>query len=163
MRIKKINEGYFRNGVFGAEDSLVSTVGVLFGVSTAVQDKTTVLLTGIIVIAVEALSMGAGAFSTETSTQEIKDTAKPKEKPWIDGLIMFLSYFITGILVLSPYLFLDLSTGKIVSVAIAVIALFLLGYLPNKKLKSGLRTVMVAGLAIIVGYLIGQLHNGSQP
>ena len=162
MRIKRVNQGYFRNGVFGAEDSLVSTVGVLFGVSTAVQDKATVLLTGGIVIAVEALSMGAGAFSTESSSQEIEAVAKTDDKPWIDGLIMFVSYFLTGLLVLIPYLFFDLSTGKIVSVAVAVITLFLLGFLPNKKIKSGLRTVIVAGLAVIVGYLIGQFYKDIQ-
>ena len=36
MRVIK-NTGYFRNILFGAEDSLVSTVGVLFGVASSAQ------------------------------------------------------------------------------------------------------------------------------
>ena len=33
MKLKKINQDYFRNMIFGAEDGLVSTVGILFGIS----------------------------------------------------------------------------------------------------------------------------------
>lgn len=161
MRIRKLNPGLFRNGVFGAEDSLVSTVGVLFGVSTAIPNRAEILLTGIIVIAVEALSMGAGAFSTESSAHEANVEADKKDKPWMDGLVMFSSYFLSGLLILAPYLLLDISLAKAVSVATAVVLLFLLGYIPTKKLKSGLRTVVVATLAVVIGYFIGTLRKVS--
>ncbi|KKS14240.1 MAG: hypothetical protein UU72_C0051G0009 [candidate division WWE3 bacterium GW2011_GWB1_41_6] len=58
-RSKVFTPEYFRNLLFGAEDSLVSTVGVLFGVaSSSAYTQQQILVTGLIVIAVEALSMG---------------------------------------------------------------------------------------------------------
>ena len=156
MKTRKIHTDYFRSLIFGAEDSLVSTVGVLFGVSTALADKSTIILTGFVVIAVEALSMGAGAFLTEESAHELDDKRHHRDKPWIGGLIMFFSYFLTGFIPLAPYFFLDLYTAKVVSVTVTFVALFIVGYLPTKSSKSGFRMAVVAGLAIAVGYLIGK-------
>lgn len=155
MNLKKLHPDQFRNLMFGAEDSLVSTVGVLFGVSTALHSRPTILLTGLVVIAVEALSMGAGAYLSEISTQELTKK-KASLKPIGDGIIMFFSYLITGFIPLLPYLFFDIETGRIVSVSLTVVALFVLGFIPGKKVKAGLRMVVIAGIAIFVGYLIGR-------
>ncbi len=153
--LKNLHPAYLRNLIFGAEDSLVSTVGVLFGVSTAMQDKQTILLTGLVVIAVEALSMGAGSFLSETSAQEFDSNNKYNESPKTSGIIMFSSYFIAGFIPLIPYLIFDINTGKLVSVIVALITLFILGFLPTKNVSGGIRMVVVAGLAILIGYLIG--------
>jgi VIT1/CCC1 family predicted Fe2+/Mn2+ transporter len=154
MKLKKINPDYFRNVIFGAEDSLVSTVGILYGVSTASHSKTTVLITGLIVVVVAGLSMGAGAYLTETTTHKI-DTRKHTDKPWVDGVTMFLSYFFAGLIPLAPYLLFDVDLAKNISVAIGVIALFFLGLIPTKDLREGLRMTVVAGFAILVGFIIG--------
>ncbi len=160
--MRKLNTDYFRNIIFGAEDSLVSTVGVLAGISTATQERAAILLTGVVVIAVEALSMGAGSFLTEISTHERDVMAVHKDRPWIDGLLMFFSYAIAGIIVLAPYLIFNISAGRAVSIGAAVLSLFLLGFAPGRNLRSGLRMSIVAGLAILVGYFIGQLQRGTQ-
>src|SRR3989338_1201910 len=155
--MKKIHVGYFRNLIFGAEDSLVSTVGVLFGVaSTGEYSARQVIITGLIVIAVEALSMGAGSFLTEESLQELDGEKIHKDKPYIEGLIMFLSYVIAGFIVLSPYLFIRIEVAKFVSVIFALLSLYLVGYLPRRNYKSGLRMLTIAGLAILVGFIIGE-------
>ena len=51
------------------EDSLVSTVGLLSGVAVANVPMTTILLTGLILIFVEAISMAAGSFLSEYSAE----------------------------------------------------------------------------------------------
>ena len=56
------NTSYYRNFVFGVEDSLVSTVGLLSGISIAGVTNKTIIMTGVILIFVEAVSMGAGSF-----------------------------------------------------------------------------------------------------
>jgi VIT1/CCC1 family predicted Fe2+/Mn2+ transporter len=48
---------YLRNFIFGVEDSLVSTVGLLSGVAVAGVASRTILLTGVVLIFVEAFSM----------------------------------------------------------------------------------------------------------
>src|SRR5262245_46938731 len=61
---------YFRNFVFGVEDSLVSTVGLLSGVAIAGLAREEIFLTGVILIFVEAVSMAAGSFLSESSAEE---------------------------------------------------------------------------------------------
>ena len=53
---------YFSSFIFGVEDSLVSTVGLLSGVAVAGVTRTDIFITGIILIFVEAFSMGVGNF-----------------------------------------------------------------------------------------------------
>ena len=154
MHIKKLKPDQFRNIIFGAEDSLVTTVGVLFGISTTIQDRPTFLTTAVVVIAVAALSMGAGAFLSETSEKELKK-GKSQTQPIVDAISMLFSYVLAGFIPLTPYLILGPSGGRIVSVLVTLVALFVLGYLPGKKIKSGLRMAVIAGIAILVGYLIG--------
>ena len=157
--MKYIKPDYFRNFVFGAEDSLVSTLGVMFGVASAsAYTKSSILLTGLIVIAVEALSMGAGSFLSESSTQEVSDEEK-HDNPVVSGIIMFLSYFITGFIPISPYLIFSVEVGKYVSVAVTFVALYVLGYAPTKSIKSGFRMVLVAGAAVLIGFLIAEVFS----
>ena len=61
---------YFRNFIFGVEDSLVSTVGLLSGIAIADVPGHTIFLTGVVLIFVEAFSMAAGTFLSEYSAEE---------------------------------------------------------------------------------------------
>lgn len=66
-----------RDVVFGLEDSLVSTLGTVTGVAVATQNAFYVLLTGIILVFVEAVSMMAGSYLSAKSAKELyEDRAK---------------------------------------------------------------------------------------
>ena len=153
--LKKLHPEYFKNLVFGIEDSIVSTVGVLFGLASASMDKGTIFTTGLIVISVEAISMGIGSYLSEESTQEI-DGQKHKDKPAIEGIIMFCSYYFAGFIPLLPYVMLDTAIAKYVSVVAALITLFFVGFLPNKKAKAGFKMAVLAGFAILIGFAVGK-------
>ena len=58
--MKNIQKEYLQSAMFGFNDALVSTTGVIVGVSTGTNDKRIVILAGVVTIMVEALSMGAG-------------------------------------------------------------------------------------------------------
>lgn len=153
--LKRLHPEYFKNLIFGIEDSVVSTVGVLFGLATAAMDKSTIFTTGLIVISVEAISMGIGSYLSEESTQEMDGQAH-KDKPAIEGIIMFCSYYFAGFIPLMPYVFFDIVSAKYISVALALFALFLVGFIPNKKAKSGLKMAVLAGFAILIGFMVGK-------
>lgn len=153
--LKRLHPEYFKNLVFGIEDSIVSTVGVLFGLATAAMDKSTIFTTGLIVISVEAISMGIGSYLSEESTQEMDGQAH-KDKPAIEGIIMFCSYYFAGFIPLMPYVFIDIVSAKYISVVLALFALFLVGFIPNKKAKSGLKMAVLAGFAILIGFMVGK-------
>ncbi|MFA6314853.1 MAG: VIT1/CCC1 transporter family protein [Candidatus Paceibacterota bacterium] len=152
---------YFRNFIFGVEDSLVSTVGLLSGIAVAGMSKEDIFLTGIVLIFVEAFSMGAGSFIAESSADEFT-TGKEKVtlKNIFSGLVMFISYFISGFIPLSSYLFLPVGQALYYSILFSTIALFVLGLVGAKISKgnlllNGIRVVVIGGIAIILGLIVG--------
>jgi len=65
-----IHEDYLRSIIFGFQDSLVSTTGVIVGVAAGSNSKELVILAGIVAITVESLSMGAGQFMSEKTVHQ---------------------------------------------------------------------------------------------
>jgi VIT1/CCC1 family predicted Fe2+/Mn2+ transporter len=154
----KLNNDYLRNIIFGAEDSLVSTVGVTFGLAASGKYTPQLLvLAGVVLIAVEALSMGAGSYLTESEIHEVESKSKHKDSTIVDGLIMFFSYLIFGGSVLLPYILFEVDKAKYVSVGTTLFLLFAIGYLPTKKLYSGIRMFIIAGLAMLVGFFVSTM------
>ena len=154
---------YARNFIFGAEDSLVSTVGLLSGIAAADVPRATIALTGIILIFVEAFSMAAGSFLSEYSAEEyIKRTGVSVKYSLVAGAIMFFTYFFIGFIPLLPYTIFDTNTAMIVSIVLALISLCVLGLTSAKIFKtnlwrSSLRMFLIGGLAVGVGVMVGRL------
>jgi VIT1/CCC1 family predicted Fe2+/Mn2+ transporter len=125
---KKFFEITVRNLIFGAEDSLVSTVGLISGIAIAGVPRATILLSGVILIFVEAFSMAAGSFLSERGTEEIVERKDmPLRYPLLGGFIMFVSYFVSGFIPLLPYLLTDVALAFKISVFASLLALFFLG------------------------------------
>jgi len=154
---------YLRNFIFGVEDSLVSTVGLLSGITTAGATRETVLTTGVILIFVEAISMAAGSFLSESEV-EIYETHKdsPTRRSYIDAIIMFVSYIVSGCIPLLPYFLFQHDTAFWVSIILSLITLLIIGIVGAKisgtrVWKNTARMVVIGGSAIAVGSIIGRL------
>lgn len=154
---------YVRNFTFGVEDSLVSTVGFVSGIAAAGMGRNPIILTGVVLITVEAFSMAVGSFLSEESAEEYM---KHKEAPFVQALsaalVMFFSYFISGFIPLLPYVFWDIGTAIFVSIFFSCVALFALGAISAEMfhvrvIRGGLRMMLIGGLAILVGVLIGKI------
>ena len=160
----KLKREYFKSFVFGVEDSLVSTVGLLSGVALAGVASSTVILTGIVLIFVEAFSMAAGEFLSEYETEEYQHqgTVSPRTSLTASG-IMFASYLISGLIPLSPYLFFPTSYDALpYSIGASLVSLFCLGLIgahitKTSYIRHAIRMLCVGGAAILVGILAGQL------
>lgn len=161
MLDKKTEE--VRNFIFGVQDSLVSTIGLVSGIAVAGVPRTTLILTGIVLIFVEAFSMGVGSLVSENAAEEYAEkTEVPFSKDFLDSLIMFSSYLFSGFLVLLPFLFLSSSQALIVSISISLATLFLVGWYSAKfakvrMLKQALTMVIMGAAAIGVGVLVGRI------
>lgn len=157
---------YIRNFVFGVEDSLVSTVGLLSGIAIAEVPRETIFLTGAVLIFVEAFSMAVGSFLSEHSAEDYLEQAEtPHKSAVIAGGIMFISYFLSGFIPLFPYIVMPTEPALLVSVGLSLLALFLLGALGGKIsrvniLRSALRMLLIGGIAIAVGVAVGKLFTG---
>lgn len=154
---------YFRNFVFGVEDSLVSTVGLLSGIAVADVPRETIFLTGVVLIFAEAFSMAAGSFLSETSADNLRSgDDHTRRRNIVSGIIMFFSYFISGFIPLSPYIFWQTSVALPISIIFSLIALLILGLISARVskvgfIKSSLRMVIVGGIAIAIGSLAGMV------
>jgi VIT1/CCC1 family predicted Fe2+/Mn2+ transporter len=155
---------FTRNFIFGVEDSLVSTVGLLSGIAAADIARPTIFLTGIVLIFVEAFSMGVGSFLSEEAAQEYtKNDQSLNVKSVTGALIMFFSYFASGFIPLFPYMILSVSIAFWISIVSSLVSLFLLGAVSAKFFRHkdlfhhGLRMLFFGGMAVLVGVVVGQL------
>ncbi|MCC6563706.1 VIT1/CCC1 transporter family protein [Candidatus Uhrbacteria bacterium] len=164
---KQAQSIFIRNFVFGVEDSLVSTVGLLAGVAVADVERQTILLTGGVLIAVEALSMGVGSLLSESFAEEYVERSTGTDGRSLAGaIIMFVSYALAGFIPLLPYALLGREYAFTTSITASCVALFLLGFVGSRYfgangLKTGLRMLLLGGGAIAVGVLVGRLLHVS--
>ncbi|MEK7532320.1 MAG: VIT1/CCC1 transporter family protein [Patescibacteria group bacterium] len=161
MQSKTARASYLRSFVFGVEDSLSSTVGLLSGIAIAGVARDTIFVTGVILIFVEAISMGVGDFLSEHASEEyLRHKEVSSRRSFFDAIIMFFSYIVAGIVPLAPYLFFPVGTALFVSASFSLAALFLLGVVSAHfsglpLLKNGARTFAIGGAATAVGIVIG--------
>ncbi|MDP3710505.1 MAG: VIT1/CCC1 transporter family protein [bacterium] len=151
-----------RSFVMGSEDSLVSTVGLLSGIATAGVSRPTILLTGAILLSVEAFSMAVGSFLSERSAEEyaVHHEVSPKYS-FIGSAVMLCTYLIAGFIPLSPYIFAG-EDALIFSILFSLVTLFVVGIITAKVVNvnilwNGFRTLLIGGIAILVGVFIGGL------
>ena len=157
----RIEGDYLRSVIFGCEDGLVSTTGSVIGIAVGAGDKSIVVLAGLVVIAVEAISMGAGEFLSERAVHQL-EPHKHHDSPAKGGVLMFVSYIGAGLIPVLPYLLFSLTPAIFMSLGLALISLFLLGYVKGKLIgvaswRSGAEILVVGGLATAIGVVVGLL------
>lgn len=159
------SDTYLRNFIFGVEDSLVSTVGLLAGVAAADVSPRAILTTGLVLIVVEGFSMGVGSFLTEETTEEMAGETPDTLEAIKGAATMLVSYCLAGLLPLAPYVFLTGSTAVTISITLSLLGLFGLGYGTSiyfgrpKPIRRAFKMMMLGGIAVAVGMLIGKLFH----
>lgn len=168
-----------REIVFGLEDSLVSTAGTVTGIAAGSGDQKIVVLSGLVLVAVEAISMAAGSFLATESAQEVDDRRAPGRsshvlqargrriasvRPSTAAFFMGTSYVFGGVLTLFPYLFFPLGVAVALSLGLAALALFSVGVWKaslagTSRLRSGVQMLGVSLVAGAIGVLIGRLAS----
>ncbi len=161
-----------REIVFGIEDSLVSTMGAVTGIAVGVEDRGIVVLSGVVFVAVEAISMGAGSYLSSKSAREAEGTLKKRSKAVekkirsesiVSALVMGVFYLLGGLVPLLWYLIFPLGIAIPASVVASLALLFIVGAVKGRVVgvsagRSGLEMLLVGGGAGLVGYLIGRFY-----
>jgi VIT1/CCC1 family predicted Fe2+/Mn2+ transporter len=155
---------YIRNIVFGVLDSLVSTVGLLAGLSAGGAQTSIIIATGIIYAFVESFSMAVGSFISEESVE--LGTTNPTMGPIVGGLAMFLSSIFASLIPILPYA-LAVPYALLWSIGASLVALFVVGLsIRAVKPVSGralarhvLKVMLLGGAAILLGVAIGSLFK----
>jgi VIT1/CCC1 family predicted Fe2+/Mn2+ transporter len=69
-----------RDVVFGMEDGMVSTLGAVVGIAVGSANQSTVVLAGMVVVAVESISMGIGSYISNASEKDALSQRVKEEK-----------------------------------------------------------------------------------
>lgn len=69
-----------REAVFGLEDGMVSTLGVVTGIAAVTLEPFTVLLSGFVLISVEAISMAVGSYVSNKSARAVDERKLHEER-----------------------------------------------------------------------------------
>lgn len=160
-----------REIVFGLEDSFVSTLGAVTGIAAGAQSTYIVVLSGLVLIAVEAVSMSAGSYLSNKSAMEAEAEVLAEEKTMRRGLdahlfrssaVMGVFYLLGGFVPIFPYFFLPVHVAYVPSIALTAVCLFILGawsasFSKRSAWRGGAQMVLVSLGAAAIGYGIGRL------
>lgn len=163
-RFRAIHEDYLRSIVFGFQDALVSTTGAIAGVAIGTSDKHLIILAGVVVITVEALSMGIGQYTSEKAVHQMDKEGKHTDNLYIGAGLMTLSYFLGGLVPLTPILLVQLPLAQILSIIFALCGLFVLGYIKAKLVqvnpwRSAMEIFIFGGITTALGIIIGMIFR----
>lgn len=162
--MKTINKEYLRSVMFGVENSLISTVGLIAGISVGSTDKQLVILGAAVAIVIEAVAMGVGEYLSDDAVQELDKLKRHPDNSLLSGALMTTSGTLAGLVPLVPVLLFTYPTYLYVSITLALLVLFLLGYTKGKvlgtsPLRGGLKILIVGGLATSVGVIVGLIFK----
>ena len=165
-----------REIIFGLEDGTVSTLGVIVGIAAGTNNRFVVILSGLVVIFVESLSMAAGTYlSNKSSLQEHMAEDKNSliarfmhhhgpAQPIRESIFMGISYIVGGLFALISFFLLPPLAAIIPAITISFVFLFTVGFFKGKIVKvspirSGLEMLVVSASAAAVGFSVGKLAS----
>jgi len=155
-----IHEDYLRSIMFGFQDGLVSTTGVVAGISAGVDVKSIIVLAAFVAVSVEASSMAAGQYTSEKAVHQLDKTGRHKDSLLLGATLMFFSYLFAGLIPIIPILLFDKPASNFLSIGAAMLALFILGFIKgkiveNSPLRSATELFLIGGTATAVGLAVG--------
>lgn len=158
--ILAVHPDYLRSVVFGCEDGLVSTTGAVVGIAVGARDPDVVVLSGVVIVIVEALSMGAGQLLSERAVHQLDPSHS--DSVLAGAGLMTVAYLVAGAVPLAPLIAIG-SVGAVwIGAALALAALFALGVVKAqvvgvRRMRSGLEILALGGATCLVGIAIGLL------
>lgn len=162
--MKNIHEDYLRSGLFGIQDGLVSTTGVVVGISIGIEDKAIIILASLVAVAVEASSMAAGQYSSEKAVHQMDKTGRHTDNLMIGAAVMFFGYFLGGMVPIIPTILLSQPEARTIAIIASFVGLFTLGYVKghiveHKPLRSAIELFIIGAIATTIGLLVGHIFR----
>ena len=158
-----------RAAVFGIQDGIVSTLGIVMGVAGAQLAGEAIVIAGIAGLASGAMSMAAGEYVSVQTQRELlalgtvlsdDENVNPLKAAAANGGLFIGGGFVP----LMPFL---LGTGLAAisaSILLSILALYVTGAVLTRltkrsPVKSGMRMLIIGGGAGVIGYLVGTVFG----
>lgn len=146
--------------MFGLQDGIVSTTGVVVGISTGIDNKSVIVLAALVAVMVEASSMAAGQYSSEKAVHQMDKTGKHTDSLFVGAFIMFVAYLLGGMFSVIPTLIFNQPDARYIAIASSFVGLFVIGYLKGKIVehkpwRSAIELFIIGSIATTVGIIVG--------
>ena len=163
---------FIRDIVFGVHDALLTNIGIVTGFVAALQDTRLIILTVVIDVVISAFAMSFGTYLSRTSESDyLKGQLTDEDhqsvenvlaNPVTAAVVMWITYVLTGMIPLLPFLF-NLSATEALRVAIILSLLVFFGVgafkgyaTATSPWRGGLQFLAFGSVAAVIGYVIGQ-------
>lgn len=158
----RVHKDYLRSSLFGIQDALTSTGGAVVGIAIGSYDQKIIMLAGIVIVLVEAISMAASEFVSNETIHQIDK--KDLDNVYISSLIMFVSYFFVGLIPILPYLLFPLPQSIFISITLSLFGLSSLGIAKGiisktSLLRNSIEVIAIGGIASLMGFLVGYVFR----
>jgi VIT1/CCC1 family predicted Fe2+/Mn2+ transporter len=151
-----------REILMGAQDNLTNVLAVVLGVTIGSGRADFVALAGLSAGIAGSVSMGGVLYNaTRAERMRAADDADPSRlAPVLSGVVTAVASLIAGLIPLAPFAVLPLSSAIVVSMALSLSGLFVLGSITGRIaggtwLTEGLRLLLIAGIAAAAAALVG--------
>lgn len=172
----KFEAGQFlRDIIFGANDAILTNLGIIAGFTVALRDNHFIVLACLVDIFISAFAMSFGTYMSRTSEQDflktklddktLTDTTDAMGHPVTASFIMLVTYVISGMIPLLPFFFgLKANTALVIAMIVGIGAFFILGLVKGSItkthiLKSGLQFLLFGIVSATIGLIVGHLAN----
>jgi predicted membrane protein (TIGR00267 family) len=173
MTKKPSSQSYRLEGIaFGLTDGLIMCLGLIIGVAEVTSDTRLVIITGIIGGFANAFGNSIGFFTSqsaeralqiqETTNHGVKTRIHSKREVYTNTLFSFASTIGAVLILLSPFLLLQMTAATILTFIIGTTASFLLGSYIGKMSSenpyiAGLKYAILAMVGAVVSHLMADL------
>lgn len=159
---------YLHSAILSSNDGLITTFAVVAGSLGANLDPGVIVILGMANLFADGFSMASGNYLGAKSEQEYQEANTKRvfrgSPAVLNSLVTFFAFLIVGILPIIPYL-LKIGNQFEISVSIMAVSLFGIGYIQGKYTKrnplyTGIRSLVMGGIAASVAYIVGDLLKG---
>ena len=173
MTKNPLNQSYRLEGIaFGLADGLIMCLGLIIGVAEVTSDTHLVIITGIIGGFANAFGNSIGFFMSQSAERalQIREATNhgattrihSKKEVFTNTIFSFVSTIAAVLILLSPFIFLQMNPATILTFIIGTTISFLLGSYIGKMssenfYKEGLKYAILAVVGAVVSHLIADL------
>ncbi len=156
---------YVRDIVLSANDGVVTTFAVVAGSLGASLPPSVVVILGLANLFADGLSMSTGAYLGVKSEIEYEQNSGEKvklgNKPFMNGLVSFISFGVAGFIPLMSYIF-KFDNSFTVSAVLVAITLFIVGIfrgvVSNKHIiRTAFENLFIGGASAVIAFYVGEL------
>lgn len=158
---------FLHASILASNDGLVTTFAVIAGSLGADLDPRVIVILGVANLFADGFSMASGNYLGAKGEEEYETSKhkKGRKTPAIaNGIVTFIAFVIAGAMPMFPYL-LRAKNPFEYSVAIMAGSLITIGviqgaYTKRNVIYTGLRSLIIGGIAASVAYFVGDLLKG---